>query len=254
MASCWRLLALLLSLRLTHAFLSTHPNHVRCSLQLNMVRNIDLPEALVFYGTHCLQHDDGTLLPGVASLIAECKELQTPVLVISTNDNDSITHDDVIVTSGSPPPPNPRALYEAVTSQTIQPRGFGGSSGFGRKAADPERAPEFQYTVVLTDSLQACRAARYVGARVMCTTDNDLADAIVDEWEDLCIDDVATPGSYWLNPPHPRDDDGNRVDVYEIMDYYERKHNDDSSLQTPLPPTAMDGDEMSRILADLDSI
>lgn len=233
-----------------------------------MVRNIDLPEALVFYGKHVFVHQDGNeLLRGVESLIAEAKEIKTPVVVILNQGDGIFHHDDVIVISASDdvhqpslPPPNPRVLYEAINSLVIQPRGFGGSSGFGRTAPEPERSPEFQHVVVFCDSIDVCRAARSVGARVMCRrTDNDLADAIVDEWDELCIDDIATPGSYWLNPPHPKDDEGNRVDIYDIMDYYERSEGEETNESTkmsplPPPPPTMDDDEMARILADLDSI
>lgn len=220
-----------------------------------MVRNIDLPEALVFYGAHVFQDEQGKLLPGVESLVKEARDIQTPVVVLENDDLRIVENDDndvLVVSAASPPPPNPRVLYETVQSLMIQPRGFGGSSGFGRKSADPERPPEFQHVVVFCNNVEACRAARYVGARVVCQTDNDLADAIVDTWDELCIDDVATPGSYWLNPPHPKDDDGNRVDVYEIMEYYES--NSTSELKETTATPTMNDDEMAQILADLDSI
>lgn len=253
-----------LALHVAHAAFINHVQSKHRLQPLNMVRNIDLPEALVFYGKHVFEDDEnGKLLPGVSSLIAECKDIETPVVVILTDDDSTIINNDndvTVIPASSCKPPNPRALYEAVQSLTIQPRGFGGSSGFGRKAADPERPPEFQHVVVFCNDVQVCRAARYVGARVVCKTDNDLADAIVDEWDELCVDDVATPGSYWLNPPHPKDDEGNRVDIYDIMDYYEnggREESDDDDVdaesETSGPPT-MDEDEMARILADLDTI
>lgn len=220
-----------------------------------MVRNIDLPETLIFYGADVFQNEQKELLPGVEFLIKEAQDIQIPVVVLLSDDSCSIVkRDDVLVVSSTPPPPNPRALYETVNSLLVQPRGFGGSSGFGRKAGDPERPPEFQHVVVFCNSLEACRAARYVGARVVCQTDNALADAIVDEWDELCIDDVATPGSYWLNPPHPKDDDGNRVDVYDIMEYYESNQESPSKAGATTQPPAMNDDEMARILADLDSI
>lgn len=280
MALSFRILCLLLLL-VPHAHTFLTNANIQCKRAvspLNMVRNIDLPEALVFYGKDVYENDDGELLPGVSSLIQECKEIQTPVVVILEDENDVLQNTNQDITVVPPPsedcnnkrhqPPNPRALYEAVNSLLIQPRGFGGSSGFGRKLADPERSPEFQYTVVFCNSLNKCRAARYVGARVVCCNsndDNDLADAIVDEWDELSIDDIATPGSYWLNPPHPKDDEGNRVDIYEIIDYYEQKRDSDAidkhvAVETrlgpppPSPPPTMDDDEMARILADLDSI
>jgi murein endopeptidase len=90
---------------------------------------------------------------------------------------------------------------------------------------------------------------------------NDLADAVVDGWDEITVDDVATPGSFWLNPPHPKDDEGNRVDVYELMDYYEQQqqqqqgesHSTIVKLDTR-PPSMHDDDDLARILADLDSL
>ena len=252
-----RLLLLLATLFPCSSFLS-HVYSKSCLISpLKMVRNIDLPEALIFYGAHVFQDEQKQLLPGVESLIREAREIQTPVVVLVEDDTSIVQHDHVLVISNtSPPPPNPRVLLETVQSLLIQPRGFGGSSGFGRKAADPERQPEFQHVVVFCDSVEPCRAARYVGARVVSLQDNDLADAIVDEWDELCIDDVATPGSYWLNPPHPKDDDGNRVDVHDIIDHYENHESKENDESPSKEVTTLDinDDEMARILADLDSI
>jgi hypothetical protein len=55
-------------------------------------------------------------------------------------------------------------------------------------------------------------------------TDKALADAVVDDnhdWPSLFMDNIATPGSYWLNPPHPREDNGNAVDVERVIQAYE---------------------------------
>lgn len=255
MVLSFHLLVVVLALDVSYAFLSHAPQQQRLK-PLHMVRNIDLPEALVFFGKHVYQHDDGNLLPGVKELVEEAKEIETPVVVLLINEEDNVidTDDVTVIPASGCLPPNPRALYEAVNSLQIQPKGFGGSSGFGSRKADPVRSPIFQHVVVFCDSLDVCRAARYVGARVVCLTDNDLADAIVDEWSELCIDDVATPGSYWLNPPHPKDDEGNRVDIDDIIYFYEsdgRQH-EDATQETPPPP--MHDEEMARILADLDSI
>lgn len=216
-----------------------------------MVRNIDWVEALLFYGHASFSAgldgaDDGAaamLLPGVEGLIEECRRDGTAVLaivdparvgpserllescgVLLRRGGDGPTA--AAVRSESSRPPNPRDLWEAVRSVQIQPRGFGGSSGFGRKAADPARRPLPQHCVVLCHNEDQCRAARYVGLRVLCLTDNGLADAVVDDgggWESVSMDDIATPGSFWLNPPHPRDDEGNKVDPVSVMEAYERQ-------------------------------
>ena len=56
-------------------------------------------------------------------------------------------------------------------------------------------------------------------------------------WESINMDDIAMPGSFWLNPPHPKDDDGNGVDIESIIESYEniekeqqqQEHNESSS-------------------------
>lgn len=251
----------------------------------SMVRNIDLPEAVVFYGAQVL-YDTKTneWLPGISNILKECADVETPVLVLldantqnQKEDNQipqdfpSPQHSEVIVQSTQhyPPLPNPRALYEKVQRLQIKPRSFGGSSGFGRRQWDePRRPPLFPHVVVLCDSLPACRAARYAGARVVCLEtngnqrDNVLADAVVSSWEEItCLEDIATPGSFWLNPPHPKDDEGNRIDIDQVMEDYESS----SESVAPSKPQQeesdgvdddddMSEDEVSRILADLDSL
>jgi hypothetical protein len=80
------------------------------------------------------------------------------------------------------------------------------------------------------------------------------------------LDDIATPGSFWLNPPHARDDQGNKVDPLEVMLQYEEEaaksylrvegsvsvqsqDSEDSSEAVE----DMSDDELARILADMDS-
>ena len=39
-------------------------------------------------------------------------------------------------------------------------------------------------------------------------------------WQSINMDDIATPGSFWLNPPLPKDDEGNGVNVLSIIESY----------------------------------
>jgi len=241
------------------------------STQTNMVRNIDFPEAIIFYDSEAdddgdndgdqyrisvLLEDDGvTPREGLLELLQECKEVQTPVLLIQpsnpewsySNHKDILSYLHQVLPEQSPRAPNPKTLYEAIASLTIQPAGFGGSSGFGRKLADPERPPLSQRVVVFCTSNNVCRAARYMGMRVMCFQDNDLADAILDDYYQLYLEDIATPGSYWLNPPYPRDDEGNKVDVYDIM-YKDDDNNEDSEA------SMSEKDRLRMILDDMDPL
>jgi hypothetical protein len=264
-----------------------------------MVRNIDLPEALIFYGADMVVQrvndsaDDSdsdsdsdrasslTFQPGVQALLKECRDIETPAIVIVEQKDHHADTDDLEallsktstkglllnVHQATQHAPNPRDVWEAIHNDVaaIQPKGFGGSSGFGRKLADPVRSPLPAHTVVLCSNEQQCRAAIYAGMRVICVRDNDYSDAVVDSWEDIqSLDDIATPGSFWLNPPHARDDQGNSVDPLEVMLQYEREAINDireegnvlvqsqDSSDDSVAVEDMPDDELARILADMD--
>eukprot|EP00977_Amphora_coffeiformis_P019619 scaffold7349_cov173-Amphora_coffeaeformis.AAC.100 len=243
-----RLLFLLLCFTETWAFIMQGIGR-QTSKPLSMVRNIDLSECLIFYGDSVLDEEDD----GLHSLIQECKETGAALLSISTNgETKSKSFPDVTFLSPTREAPNPVDLWEAIQSVVIQPHPFGGSAGFGTKLPDPERHPMPSRTVVFCETVEQTRAARSCGMRVICFTDNDLADAIVDTF-DFYLDDIATPGSFWLNPPHPRDDEGNKVYVDDLILEFETAGNEDK----PKPDTEskasddMDDDELKRILADM---
>jgi hypothetical protein len=252
-------------------FPTTSVSHPR-SASLHMVRNIDLVEALIFYGGKSIFDGDDSeelrLLPGVENLMNECERDDTALLVVV---EEPYAQPFLVAATTSPlqhvtirqqqyTPPNPRDLYEAIQSVQVQPKGFGGSSGFGSKAPDPERTPLPRHCVVLCHTEDQCRAARYAGMRVLCLTDNALADAVVDDdWESICMDDIATPGSFWLNPPHPKDDEGNAVDVLSVMEWYEQDGDDgeamnDASASKVLQSEQTDDDYLAAILADMDPL
>lgn len=237
----------------------------RCKLRmissLTMVRNIDLAEAIIFYGEDSL-FQGHEFLAGVEYLIEECQRDETAVLAIlpSSSTQSHLLPKTVNIHPQTRAPPNPRDLWEAINSVEVQPKGFGGSSGFGRKAADPERPPLPIHCVTLCHTEDQCRAARYVGMRALCLTDNGLADGIMmdDSWESICMDDIATPGSFWLNPPHPKDDEGNRIDLDTVIDGYEQEGSDGtsdpkSSLQDNEGDDLSD-DQLAALLADIDSL
>mmetsp|Transcript_18746 Transcript_18746/g.42850 ORF Transcript_18746/g.42850 Transcript_18746/m.42850 type:complete len:302 (-) Transcript_18746:1572-2477(-) len=259
------------------------------STTCQMVRNIDMVEALIFYGTASIFVDnpsgDSTnqaatrFLPGVDNLIEECKRDETAVFVILDDDDHGkdasrkCEDDDkniIVFKTATSPPPNPLDLWEAIHSIDIQPKGFGGSSGFGRKAADPERSPSPAHCVVLCDTVDRCRAARFAGMRVLCLTDNELADGVMNfgtesgetsdlesHWESINMDDIAMPGSFWLNPPFPRDDEGNGVDVGSLIEEYEKIENPSSTTDEESSDSNDSDDDDSRlaaILMDMDSL
>ena len=181
------------------------------STKLCMVRNIDLPEAIVFYGVESMmtpQIDEGSnaqLRPGVVRLLNECQEVGTAALLLSeelkdeegvrlmllkaweqssdtgdgqkmleklTKDDDPVisfqclqskftipaSHDDGTADTdlsdeydesielynlqANGRSPSPAFLLDSLRSVRIDPRGFGGSSGFARgQWIEPRRSP-----------------------------------------------------------------------------------------------------------------
>lgn len=259
-------------------------------IKLEMVRNIDLVEALIFYGGDSLfgdiwgRGDDDSswqpsLLDGVEYLLDECKRDETAVIVILEDQTFiqrakeclNAKYPIIQVKEQTQRPPSPADLWYSIHDTTIQPKGFGGSSGFGTKAADPERSPLPKHCVVLCTTENQCRAARFAGMRVLCLNDNSLADGVLDlDWSSLGMDDIATPGSFWLNPPHPKDDNGDKVDVEAVIEAYqlqaeqvmgEAQEDTRMSAENPIVLTSSDftsdelsDAELSKLLADIDPL
>jgi hypothetical protein len=83
--------------------------------------------------------------------------------------------------------------------------------------------------------------------RVLCLSDNSIADGVMNFgdyddtttvprnfWESITIDDIATPGSFWLNPPQPKDDEGNGVDVLSIIEEYDNIEREQQQQQNDI--------------------
>jgi len=255
-----------------------------------------MPEAIVLYYDVIQarsvddddESDDDPRSPCWENLIKQCKEYETPFIVIGgmgASTSLFSAQSTVVAYEPESSPPSPKELLRAIESVVIQPDSFGGSSGFGRvQSVEPMRHPMPSRTVVFGSTVDHSRAARCAGMRVVSVVlpptsettdkgdDDHLADAVMelDEVRDLWLEDVATPGSYWLNPPHPRDDEGNRVDPEAIVvadRYYnsenENNESNNAEASTTSPPTPssastqkedvdeMDDEEMKRILADL---
>lgn len=270
---------------------------------ISMLRNVDLPETLIFYGFDTVidvvtSPSQPTARPGVLRLIEEAKSVDVPTIILSEHmtmnelseavesaeplfakyrehnilryrssleefvveEDGEMDEDDVpyrFVGAGMGHAPCPAALYDAVNTITIEPKGFGGSSGFGVKNWECERIPLAQHCVVFvcsasdnnkndlldrTDgsgsiSRDRCTASRYSGMRVMyiegerlsCSAE-DVSDGIVDtlgteqDWEMVTLDDISTPGSFWLNMMQPKDPDGLTVNTEDVIkEYLERR-------------------------------
>lgn len=235
-----------------------------------MVRNIDLPEALILYGSPVVFDElRSSWRTGLDALIDQCRADEAAVIMLV--ENEARIHDSIKQKLAFPNgnlqlsltetviPPNPGDLLMALEALTIQPKAFGGSSGFGRRQhLDPERPPLPQRSVVLTHTLDQTRAARFAGMRVVRllldeNEEDNLADMVVGDIVDFCIDDIATPGSFWLNPPHSRDDWGNRVDPYDIA-AQQLLGEERQSRDEPTSTEELSDDDLQKMLADIDPL
>ena len=62
-------------------------------------------------------------------------------------------------------------------------------------------------------------------------------------WETINMDDIATPGSFWLNPPLPKDDEGNGVSTPSIIESYGKTEREKEQQQKgKLIPATTNGD------------
>lgn len=310
---------------------------------LTMLRNIDMPETLIFYGMDTVIEDGIRIRPGVLRIIEEAKDLDIPTIVLSETftmqeiatmldgadasktfqslnrnkyvyyrssreeyikdvdeDAKNDKNDDYDTSSlsssvgkGIGHAPCPGALYDAIQTITIEPKGFGGSSGFGVKKWEATRVPLPQHCVVFvcsssdkcghdgtTDrsdgsgsvSRDRCIAARYCGMRVIyieddgvpCTAE-DIADGIVNtlgtenDWEMVTIDDISTPGSFWLNMMQAKDESGYGVQTESIIKEYIKRRSNNSNGRLSSPNTSIqnndvDEENLARILADIDPL
>ena len=333
------LLPIIIFVRLAVSAAFTFPAALRhdCLQTRQMVRNIDLPECVVFYGLSSLMEpprleeiNEGfihkirfSLREGVKRLLNECKEVGTASLLLSEDEEDGLelmfqkAWERAIDSDGKgskvlinsihfrclnsefplPPEndvseadaldeydehiefynlqsrgrsPSPAFLLDCLRSVRIDPRGFGGSSGFSRgQWVEPRRCPMPTRTVVFVAgdwspplrrnevdgkisksfARDHCAAARAAGCRVVyleqikddqtkkegfVAIEDDaptmaLCDAVINTYgndnprdliQPITLDAISTPGDYWLNPPTPRDDVGNSVNVDKLIDWF----------------------------------
>jgi len=123
-----------------------HDTSKRITIQF--LRNFDLPEAVIFYGRECV-FDGEKWKTGVRRLVQEAEDVGTASILISesctVSELKDLCKDDSFKLCSSLEEggegkglgyaPSPAALLDAIASVEIQPRGFGGSSGFGTKQA-----------------------------------------------------------------------------------------------------------------------
>ena len=116
------------------------------------------------------------------------------------------------------------AAFVRLAIQPIDARRFGGSDGFGQRPTSDAMAwpPEPQWCVALVSDPQACEGALRAGMRVIGLPPDDdqavdpalegVADVCLDTLTDIqSLDDLSTPGAFWLNPCMHRDGEGYAV-------------------------------------------
>ena len=269
-----------------------------------------------------------TFRPGIARILLECKDIGTAALLLTENESDDEATaksrlvsavqksdhlgtdygDDLVDIRGinfecrhedsdefynlksSGLSPSPAFLLDALRSVCIEPRGFGGSSGFGRgQWVEPARNPLQARTVVFiagdwragaSTVAERCAAARAAGTRViyleelLCdfVLDDEetmsLCDGVVDSYGNddqigcgvhpISLDSISTPGDYWLNPPLPRDGEGNGVSIDELVNALRKEREreggndvDESRGNMNTVDDVMSEDDIEAILADL---
>jgi len=189
------------------------------------------------------------------------------------------------------------ALFDALNTITVEPKGFGGSGGFGVKHWEAQRIPFPQHCVVFVSSASdkgthtfgsidrrdgsesishdRCVASRAAGMRSIYVEDETLActaegltDGVVEslgtdqDWEMVTIDDISTPGSFWLNMAQPKDENGNRVDAEDsireqIQIRKKRLHANidiEEKSSSAMTDDNLDEDEIAALLADIDPL
>jgi hypothetical protein len=266
-------------------------------LSLIMLRNFDLPEALIFYGLDSILNPcHSSTRPGLLRLVEEARQDNIPVIFLSErlsieelkqkvessehiflnlNEKNHIHYrsskEEFVVLwdeqyepydplydpptfqgKGVGHAPCPAALLDAIHTIKIQPKGFGGSSGFGVKHSESTRSPLPQHCVVFvsssSDSVDGskningiydgsgslsrdrCIASRLAGMRSIYIEDEhlscsaeDVCDGVVqsygtkEDWSMVTIDDISTPGSFWLNMAQAKDEQGFKVDSKSVI-------------------------------------
>ena len=203
-----------------------------------MLRNIDACEALIFTRSAALQ--SGTALPrrGVERLILEAKKSSTLVAVLEPKDQPICSRSPLraLLENGGhlwqldATDPCAADLSRLRDSLNVEaPDGFGGSDGFGQAPGMAfGREPIAARCVVLVTTLSETAAALGAGMRAVAIPPHDggWIDEALDGVADVCldamgeesdasalrVDDLSTPGAYWLNPSMPRDLNGFAVD------------------------------------------
>lgn len=152
--------------------------HIKGLTTTNMLRNIDLPECIVFYGMETVVFEDEGNVdfhPGFVRFLQESQDIESATLLLSerkttlqmksvlveccSSDSQKFSspplsmlelrsslslptnmdHKSNLALVGKGYSPSPAALLDSILSVNVKPKGFGGSGGFGIKHAVSEK-------------------------------------------------------------------------------------------------------------------
>ena len=182
----------------------------------SMLRNIDACELLLFSSTALLDGGDG-LRAGVRDLVEEAAEQGVLSAAVRVGGAGAACSDGVLAEAGLRLfDVRAGSLSEGIagltalrSSLSLEPDGFGGVDGFGRAPSKGQREPLAARCVCVVTSSAECGAALGAGFRCVAVPSEaggdveasleGVADAIVDELREFCIDDISTPG--WGREP-----------------------------------------------------
>eukprot|EP00978_Attheya_sp_CCMP212_P003221 scaffold6614_cov51-Attheya_sp.AAC.1 len=201
-----------------------------------MLRNVDLPEAIVFYGLDTVLDTtrstvttagiSNTVAAGVERLLHECRELGTSALLLLETEEsleqielrlEGTTLSDLLnVRCRLEPPlvevgkdedelhpwqasPSPAFLLNSLRTVSITPRGFGGSSGFGVQPRSTfEAHPTPTRTVVFVTTYHQCCAAIGAGMRCIYLDNNNAGnDETAANLADGVVDSIGNADVDW---------------------------------------------------------
>eukprot|EP00892_Ulva_mutabilis_P000556 jgi/Ulvmu1/10500/UM064_0038.1 len=189
----------------TEPFLSiTNPEE-----QAKFLKEIHLLKTGIFQ--EMIEAGQMPLRPGVKELVADAMDVGVQLAVCSTSNEKAVqTIVDVLLSEASSA--MPVFAGDIVPAKKPDPAIY--KLAAEKLGVDPTRC------VVVEDSFIGLQAARAAGMRCVVTTssytqneDFSIADAVFDcIGDNFRIDDLTTPGTFWLNPPLPMDVNGNWVD------------------------------------------
>ena len=211
--------------------------HVRRHRQIAMLRNIDDCEALIFTRDGAIDVASGAMRIGVPRLMSEAQEEGVLVALLEpagelaalSQETNNLLADVTVYPLRSLEPGIVELSDLRKALNVEQPDGFGGSDGFGKAPGMAfGREPIAARCVVFVTTLPETAAAIGAGMRAIALppTDGEWVDEAVEGFADACLDglgddadalalrldDLSTPGSYWLNPAMPRDLNGDSID------------------------------------------